>query len=144
MTTVAITRTLVNQILEQAQQSPEAEVCGLIAGRHGQPVRCYPIVNTDPQPDHHFLMEPHQQIAALRDMRERGEELFAIYHSHPDSPPLPSEEDLAQAAYPDALYLIVSLATIGTLQLRGFELKSGAMKAVDFVVEDTTTPEERD
>lgn len=139
MSTVAIPRTLVNRILEQAQRSPEAEVCGLIAGRQGQPLRCYPVANTDPRPEHHFLMEPHQQIAAMREMRERGEELFAIYHSHPDPPPLPSAEDLSQAAYPDALYLIVSLATKGTLQLRGFELKDGAMNAVDFAIDETLT-----
>lgn len=136
MTTVSIPRLLVNQILEQAQRSPEAEVCGLIAGRHGQPVRCYPVANADPHPDHHFLMEPHQQIAAMRAMRERGEELFAIYHSHPDSPPLPSAEDLAQAAYPEALYLIISLATKGTLQMRGFEFKGGHLNSVDFMIDE--------
>lgn len=141
MTTVAIPRILVNQILEQAQRSPTTEVCGLIAGRDGQPLRCYPVANSDPHPDHHFLMEPHQQIAALREMRERGEQLFAIYHSHPDTPPLPSAEDLAQAAYPEAFYLIVSLATQGTLQLRGFEFKGGQLNAVDFVIEETpSTP----
>lgn len=138
MTTVAIPRTLVNRILEQAQRSPETEVCGLIAGRNDHPLRCYPIANADPHPDHHFLMEPHQQIAAMREMRERGEQLFAIYHSHPDTPPLPSAEDLAQAAYPEALYLIVSLATVGTLQMRGFEFKGGRVNAVDFVVDETS------
>jgi proteasome lid subunit RPN8/RPN11 len=140
MTTVSIPRRLVNQILDQAQRSPLAEVCGLIGGRNGRPLRCYPIVNADPHPEHHFLMEPHQQIAAMREMRERGEGLFAIYHSHPDTPPLPSAEDLAQAAYPEALYLIVSLATVGTLQMRGFEFKGGRVNAVDFEVDETSTP----
>jgi proteasome lid subunit RPN8/RPN11 len=65
--------------------------------------------------------------------------LFAIYHSHPDTPPLPSAEDLAQAAYPEAFYLIVSLATKGTLQLRGFEFKGGQVNAVDFVVDETSS-----
>ena len=135
MTTVSIPRTLINQILEQAQHSPDREVCGLIASRHGQGLHCYPIDNADPHPDHHFLMDPKQQIDAMRDMRERGEELFAIYHSHPDAPPLPSQEDLEQAAYPDALYIIISLATEGTLQMQGFSLRDGAMTAVDFIIE---------
>jgi proteasome lid subunit RPN8/RPN11 len=135
MTTVPIPRTLATQILEQAQHAPTTEVCGLIGGRAGLPVHCYPVANTDPHPDHHFLMDPRQQIDAMRAMRERGEDLFAIYHSHPDAPPLPSAQDLQEAAYPDAFYIIISLATEGTLQMRGFELKSGQMKPVDFEVE---------
>jgi proteasome lid subunit RPN8/RPN11 len=135
MTTIAIPRKLVNQILEQAQRSPSAEVCGLIAARDGHPLRCYPITNTDPHPDHHFHMDPQQQIAAMRQMREQGEELFAIYHSHPDAPPLPSAQDLQEAAYPEAFYIIISLATEGTLQMRGFAFKNGQMNPVDFVVD---------
>ena len=67
-------------------------------------------------------MDPRDQIDALREMRERGESLFAIYHSHPDSPPAPSETDLKQAGYPEALYLIISLDTKGVLEMRGWRL----------------------
>ena len=55
-------------------------------------------------------------------MRENGEELFAIYHSHPHAPATPSATDLQQAAYPTALYLIISLNTKGVLELQGFRL----------------------
>jgi proteasome lid subunit RPN8/RPN11 len=72
-------------------------------------------------------MDPAQQIAALRTMRESGEQLFAIYHSHPNSPPLPSPTDLAQSNYPEALYLIISLQTRGVLEMRGFRLNDGAV-----------------
>jgi len=57
-------------------------------------------------------------------MRERGEELFAIFHSHPAAPAEPSALDMAQAGYPDALYLIVSLGTCGVLELRGFRIEA--------------------
>ena len=53
--------------------------------------------------------------------------MVAIYHSHPDSPPLPSSADLAQANYPEALYLIISLQTRGVLEMRGFRLKDNAI-----------------
>jgi proteasome lid subunit RPN8/RPN11 len=64
-------------------------------------------------------------------MRERGEELFGIYHSHPKTPPLPSKSDLAQAAYPEALYLIISLNTKGVLEMRGFRLQGNRYEEVE-------------
>ena len=116
-------RAIVNQLLHHAQSSPGNEVCGLIGGKDGAPCRCYPIDNIASAPRRLFAMEPQQQIAAMRGMRERGEELFAIYHSHPAAPALPSATDLAQANYPEALYLIISLQTRGVLEMQGFVLR---------------------
>jgi proteasome lid subunit RPN8/RPN11 len=49
-------------------------------------------------------------FAAQRKMRERGEELLAIYHSHPRSDdPKPSATDVRLAYYPSAVYFIVGL-----------------------------------
>jgi proteasome lid subunit RPN8/RPN11 len=115
-------RTLVNTMLRHAQLSPENEVCGLIGARDGIPCRCYQVANVAGEPAHLFQMDPRGQIDAMRAMRERGENLFAIYHSHPDSPPVPSETDLKEAGYPDALYLIISLGTKGVLEMRGWRL----------------------
>jgi len=119
---VELPRTIVNQLLTHAQSSPEQEVCGLISARHGAPHKVYRITNAAEQPQQLFTMNPEQQIDAMRDMREAGEDLFAIYHSHPHSPAQPSLTDLSEAAYPDALYLIISLDTEGVLQLKGFYL----------------------
>ena len=44
-------------------------------------------------------------------MDEKGEELAAIYHSHPASQAYPSPTDRAEAHYPDAVYVLVSLRT---------------------------------
>lgn len=128
---ITLPRAIINQILEQAQASPGAEVCGLMGARDSRPTRCYPVANAADQPLRHFRMEPQQQIAAMREMRERGEELFAIYHSHPEAAARPSAEDLQQAAYPEAYYLIASLATEGTLQLRAYQLQQGVFAPLD-------------
>ncbi len=135
MTPIHFPRPLINQILQQAQQAEDSEVCGLVSARDGQPVHCYPVVNAAAQPAHRFRMDPQQQIEAMRQMRERGEELFAIYHSHPDAPALPSATDLREAAYPDALYIIISLATEGTLEMRGFRLRNDRIEDIDIAVE---------
>lgn len=122
----AIPRTLANRLLHLAQSSPNQEVCGLLAAKDGLAQSCYPIANVADSPQRRFLLDPQGQIDAMRSMREKGETLFAIFHSHPDAPAQPSAEDAAQAAYPEALYLIISLNTQGVLELRGFRFASGA------------------
>jgi [CysO sulfur-carrier protein]-S-L-cysteine hydrolase len=119
---IQIPRKITNQLLHHAQQSPDTEVCGLIGSRQGVPISCYAIKNTAKKPQQRFLLEPKQQIAAMAKMRDRNEELFAIYHSHPTSPAIPSKTDLDMAAYPDVLYLIISLDTKGILELRGYRV----------------------
>jgi len=127
---VQLPRTLVNRLLHSAQVSPDAEVCGLV-GRKGDAVRLYPVANVAEDPAHLFRMDEHGQIDALRAMRERGEELFAIFHSHPEGPPTPSYTDLRESGYPDTLYLIVSLGIRGVLEMRGFYLRDGHAREVD-------------
>ncbi|GMQ87462.1 MAG: desampylase [Gammaproteobacteria bacterium] len=133
MESIILPRQLVNRILCQAQSSPDAEICGLITAEGGRPLRCIPVPNVSDQPQQLFSMDPGRQIDAMRRMRERGEELFGIYHSHPHSPAQPSDRDLQEAGYPEALYIIVSLNTRGVLEMRGFRLHEG--KAVQVQLE---------
>lgn len=119
---IQIPRKIANQLLHLAQISPDLEVCGLIGSKKGLPCSCYPIKNTAGQPQQRFQLDPSQQISAMKTMRDQGEELFAIYHSHPASPAIPSVTDLNLASYPDALYLIISLNTKGILEMRGFKI----------------------
>lgn len=122
MDTVHLPRALVNQLLHLAQETPEREVCGLIAAKNGIPDRCHPVRNVADDPARRFLLDAGEQIDVLRRLRENGQELFAVFHSHPAAPALPSSEDTDMAAYPEALYLILSLGTKGVLELRAFRL----------------------
>lgn len=135
MPEVKLPRTLINGMLAHAQHSPESEVCGLIASTKNGGFQVYPVENAATESDHLFRMEPAAQIDAMRRMREAGEELFAIYHSHPHAPAEPSRRDLDEAAYPDALYLIISLNTKGVLELRGFRLQKGNVESINLTVE---------
>ncbi len=133
MESIILPRQLVNRILRQAQSSPDAEICGLITAKAGRPSRCIAVPNISERPQQLFAMDPGRQIDAMRRMREQGEELFGIYHSHPHSPAQPSDRDLQEAGYPEALYIIVSLNTRGVLEMRGFRLREG--KAVQVQLE---------
>jgi proteasome lid subunit RPN8/RPN11 len=96
-------------MLEHALAFPGEEVCGLIGASDGKPASYYPVANDAPDRTRRFLMNPAEQIAAMRGMRERGEELLGIFHSHPDGPAAPSAVDLELAAYPGTVYFIASL-----------------------------------
>jgi len=127
---IQIPRKLANQLLHLAQQSPNLEVCGLIGSKAGLAQHCYPINNVAKNPAQHFLLDTSQQISAMSKMRENKQELFAIYHSHPTAPAVPSSEDLALAAYPAALYLIISLNTKGILEMRGFKINKDSAQEI--------------
>ncbi len=120
---ICLPRKLTNQLLHLAQLSPDTEVCGLVgADANGMPVSCYPITNAADTPQNRFLLDARQQIGAMKQMRDKGESLFAIYHSHPSAPAIPSAADIEQATYPEALHLIISLNTKGVLELRAFSI----------------------
>ncbi len=127
---INISRKLTQQLLHLAQLSPNQEVCGLIGSKNGIPLSCYPIDNIADTPHVRFLLDPQQQIAAISQMRVRNEELFAIYHSHPTTPALPSATDIKMAHYPEAVHLIISLNTKGVLEMRGFIIKDQNVQEV--------------
>lgn len=133
---VHLPRTLINQLLAHAQGSPGREVCGLVGARDGSPVACYPVANVASEPGRLFQMDPAGQIAAMKAIRERGETLFAVYHSHPDAPARPSPRDLAEDAYPEVLKLIVSLDTRGVLEMRGYWCRDREPEEVPLVLAD--------
>jgi len=131
---IQISRKITTQLLHYAQLSPEAEICGLIGSQNGLPCTCYPISNRADLPAQRFLLDAAEQIAAMVKIREAGEELFAIYHSHPKAPAEPSPTDMGLVTYPNALYLIISLNTKGVLEMRGFKMDGQAPEEVPLVL----------
>ncbi|MBI3771937.1 MAG: M67 family metallopeptidase [Gammaproteobacteria bacterium] len=132
---LTLPRPLVNTILAQAQHSPEAEICGLIGGKEGHAWHCYPVSNCAANPAQRYVMNPKGQIDTLRQMRECGEELVAIYHSHPHTAATPSLIDLQEAQYPDTPYLIISLNTQGVLEIAAFRLDKGTVSSIQISLE---------
>ena len=133
---IQIPRKLTNQLLHLAQLSPDLEICGLVSSKNGLPIHCYPVTNVADHPQQRFLLDAGQQISAMAKMRELGEDLFAIYHSHPAAPALPSTHDLELAAYPDALYLIISLNTKGILEMRSFKIDQKTALEIPLMLSD--------
>lgn len=120
---ISLPRKLTHQLLHLAQAEPDQEVCGLVgADINGKPVSCYPVRNSSDTPHNRFLLDAAEHIAAVRTMRDKGETLFAVYHSHPHTPAEPSIIDIEQAQSLNTLHLIISLNTKGVLELRCFKI----------------------
>ncbi|GAB4509127.1 MAG: M67 family metallopeptidase [Sulfuricaulis sp.] len=140
MNTICLPRPLVNQLLQLAQKSPDEEICGLIS-RDSRGFRtCYPVPNLADDKKRFFALDPKAQIDAMRAMREHGEELAAIFHSHPHSPPFPSPIDVKQHEYPDVLYLIISLAVLSEPEMRGFHIRGHAIEEVAIGLQEGPAP----
>lgn len=131
---IKIKRPLALHLLSLAQHSPNAEICGLVGSKDGVLNTCYPIDNIAETPANAFLMQAEQQAAALQSIQAKGEQVYAIYHSHPSTPPVPSEKDLAEAGQHDAYYLIISLSTKGVLEMAAYQLNNGQVEAVELTI----------
>ena len=133
-------RWLVTEIMHVSQCSPDKEVCGLLGEKNGAAVSHYKIENVADTPENRFQLNEQEHIAATKKMRERGENLFAIYHSHPSAPATPSDRDYREIGYPDALYLIVSLNTKGVLEIAGWRVAGDGFKEVELDMVETPKP----
>jgi proteasome lid subunit RPN8/RPN11 len=119
-----------DQIVAHARAEAPREACGLVAGRDGVPSRVLRCVNAHPEPVMRYSIDPREQLRAFRDMEAKGEDLFAIYHSHPVTQAYPSPTDRAEAHYPEAYYLLVSLRG-AEAELRAFSIRDGWVREVD-------------
>ena len=108
---ITITREQVSELIAHAREASPEECCGLIGGAtSGMAQSVYRLRNVAPTPLVTYEAAPEDLFTAQRTMRERGEHLLAIYHSHPRaSDPHPSDTDVRLAYYPTAVYLIVGL-----------------------------------
>lgn len=108
---ITITREQVSELIAHAREANPEECCGLIGGATGGMAQSvYRLRNVAPTPQVTYEAAPEDLFTAQRSMRERGEHLLAIYHSHPRaSDPYPSDTDVRLAYYPTAVYLIVGL-----------------------------------
>jgi len=112
------------------RESPQ-ECCGVLGGHGGVICTVYPLRNVALTPETKYEAAPEDLFQASRLMREKGEDLIGVYHSHPRSEAFPSPTDVQLAFYPDAVYFIVSLASDRTI-VNAFRICDGVTSAVEY------------
>ena len=131
MTPTALTcpRLLYAEMMAHVLSDPALEMCGLLAGRNGVVDRVWPVPNA-----------VRSAVAYLMDGPEFAEAMIAcdfeplgIFHSHPAGPPVPSPTDVAEAAYPDSVYVVISLQTAPP-SVRSFTIVDGQVREIELII----------
>lgn len=114
------------KMVQHARENLPEEACGLLAGTIDHDIKnveyVYLLTNTD-HSNEHFSMDPKEQLSAVKDMREKGLKLLGNWHSHPESPSRPSEEDKRLAHDSNIDYMILSLMDRDNPVLNAFLVK---------------------
>ena len=113
--------TIFQQMVAQAKALAPIEDCGILAGSNGKVEKYYQMTNTD-NSSTHYMMDPKEQFAAVKDIRSSGLEMLAIYHSHPETPARPSAVDIRLSFTPNVIYVIVSLQNNNGSVVKGFHI----------------------
>ena len=82
-----------------------------------------------------YSIDPKELFRLVREIEDVGEDLIGIYHSHTKSEAYPSQTDVNLAGWPDAVYLIVSLAVPDQPELKGFWIRDGEISEAQLRIE---------
>lgn len=126
-------------ILRHAESVLPEEVCGLIAGEitdGGKIIKKVYILTNIDHSNEHFSLDPKEQLAAIKDMRAAGLTPLGNWHSHPESPSRPSEEDKRLAYDSKASYLILSLMDRERPVLNSFKISGDTAENEGLIIDE--------
>jgi proteasome lid subunit RPN8/RPN11 len=125
-----IPATELRKMREHAEREYPNQCCGLLLGwhrDHDKHALCAQACrNTAPAPAESFLVAPQELIQWQRYGREQRSEILGFYHSHPDQPANPSQQDVSLACWTNCSYVVLSVENGRLTVLRSF---TAAMKA---------------
>ncbi len=123
---------ILTALLAHGRREEPNEACGYLAARDGIVGHHIELTNMDAAPEH-YTMDPAEQFAAIRRIREEGLQVAAVYHTHPETPARPSVEDIRLAHDPAMVYVIVSLMA-GVDPIRAFTINRDEVTTVPLQV----------
>ena len=121
---IEIAKEFISEMIEHSRLENPNECCGILAGTAGKVTKLYRIPNSTPSP-YRYVMDPGEQLKAMKDADERSLDLMAFYHSHTHSPAYPSDTDVRMATesgWVDFCYVLVSLEDSLKPDVRFFDI----------------------
>jgi len=128
-----IPQRLVDEIVAHAREDFPNECCGMVGGLDGEARTVYRAANAEASPLR-YSIDASEQFRLMKTIEEAGEDLVGIYHSHTKSAAYPSQTDVNLAGWPDAVYLIASLADAEAPEIMGFWIRDGEISDAELVV----------
>lgn len=136
---LTLTAAIAEQLLAHARAEMPNEACGLLAGdlRAGRASAFYPARNSEASPLR-YNVHPDDLVRIIFSIEDDGEDLVAIFHSHTHSPAVPSATDHRTAQYPDAFYVLATLADREAApadSLRAWRIRAGSSMELPLRIE---------
>lgn len=102
---------IAEELLRHARAELPNEACGLLAGdlTAGTASGYHPARNADASPLV-YTVHPDDLVRIVLGIDDAGQDLVAIFHSHTNTPAVPSPTDRRQARYPGVYYLLATLS----------------------------------
>jgi proteasome lid subunit RPN8/RPN11 len=97
------------------------------------PTKVFAMTNADASPVT-YRLDGKEQLRVFDQLDEDGLDLWAIYHSHTHSEAYPSETDIKLAFYPDARYILLSLADRSAPVVRSFSIVEGQVTEEELTI----------
>jgi [CysO sulfur-carrier protein]-S-L-cysteine hydrolase len=131
---VLIARELLEEMVAHARAEAPNECCGMVATENGRAVTVHRAANAAASPLR-YEIDGADQYRIQTAIDDAGQELGAIYHSHTRSAPYPSQTDINLAFYPEALYVIVGLASEQP-EVKAYTIRDGEVSDAELTVEE--------
>jgi proteasome lid subunit RPN8/RPN11 len=131
---IRLRRDMAEAIVAQAEAEYPNEACGIVIGSapaaEGGVARRYVACRNVAASPYRYTIDSQEALRLSIEADDAGEEFWAIVHSHVQSPAVPSPTDIGLAFWPDALYILVSLAAdqdspTGERSLRAWRIQEG-------------------
>jgi proteasome lid subunit RPN8/RPN11 len=104
-----IPRDILDAMIAHCMREAPLECCGILGGVAPPLVTSIYLLRNESQSETRYNADPHDLINTQLELRRRGEDILAIYHSHPRWEAIPSRTDLAENYYGEVPRIIVSL-----------------------------------
>jgi [CysO sulfur-carrier protein]-S-L-cysteine hydrolase len=128
-------KSFVDEMVAHAIQDAPNECCGIIAGKNGRATKLFRAKNSEASP-YRYNVDPKDLLQIFRECEDNDWTFLAIYHSHTASEAYPSPTDVRLAFWPEAAYVLISLADPAEPVVRAFRIEDGVV--TEDPIEQTT------
>src|SRR6266849_2884834 len=128
-------KSFVAEMVGHAVQDAPNECCGIIAGKDGRATKLFRAKNSEASP-YRYNVDPKDLLQIFRECEDNDWTFLAIYHSHTASEAYPSPTDVRLAFWPEAAYVLISLADPARPVVRAFWIEDGVV--TEDPIEQTT------